>query len=114
MLDAPPYDSLASPLLLTDEQARALALHIGRKFPPWRIWRAGVWWYGTGPCRISGCSCSRTLHAPDPAGLCQQLEAVEQAGRQQRGDREPTIEDAYLMLAGISWADETAEQGTAR
>ncbi|MFI6513603.1 hypothetical protein ACIBCT_38870 [Streptosporangium sp. NPDC050855] len=114
MLDAPSHDRPASPLLLADGQADALMLHIGQAFPPWRIWRAGVFWYATGPCRIPGCPCSRTLHAPDPAGLCQQLEAVEQAGREQRGDRELTIEDAYLLLAGISWADETAEQETAR
>ncbi|WP_329085817.1 hypothetical protein [Streptosporangium sp. NBC_01469] len=70
-----------SPLLLTDDQARALALYLGRAFPPWRIWWTVENWYATNPCRISACFCTPTLHAPDPCGLCQQLDAVEQAGR---------------------------------
>ncbi|MEU3168951.1 hypothetical protein [Streptosporangium sp. NPDC006930] len=74
-----------APLLLTVDQAHALAAHIGRAFPPWRVWQVAGIWYGTGPCRIPECVCSRTLHAPDPAGLCRQLDEVEQAGRAQRG-----------------------------
>lgn len=63
---------------MTEDQKTALAKYIGRAFPVWKIWRAGGIWYATGPCPERGCSCTRTLHAPDPSGLCQQLSGCEQ------------------------------------
>ncbi|GAA4182585.1 hypothetical protein GCM10022252_08710 [Streptosporangium oxazolinicum] len=96
------------PLLLTDDQAHALALHLGRAFPPWRIWRAADTWYATGPCRIPECVCSRTLHAPGPADLCQQLAEVEQAEREQRGDGALSNEAAFL-LGEAQFSDEAAQ-----
>ncbi|MEU8035725.1 hypothetical protein [Streptosporangium sp. NPDC049078] len=69
---------------LTADEAAALAQVIARAFPPWRIWWAANTWYATGPCRLPECVCSRTLHAPSPSGLCEQLVAVEEAGRKAR------------------------------
>lgn len=88
------------PLLLTDDQTRALCLHISRAFPPWCVWRAGVTWYATNPCQFQECPCSRTLHATDLIDLCRQLDGVEQAGRDQRGGGALTNEAAFLTGQG--------------
>ncbi|MEU4405047.1 hypothetical protein AB0F88_11010 [Streptosporangium sp. NPDC023963] len=92
---------------MTDDQARALLLHISRAFPPWRTWWAAGTWYATGPCRIPECACSRTLHAPGPADLCRQLAEVERAGREQRGDGALSNEAAFL-LGEAQFSDEAA------
>jgi hypothetical protein len=65
------------PFPMAEDQTDALAADIGRAFPAWRIWRANGIWYATGPCPLPGCFCSRTLHAPDPSGLCRQLDNGE-------------------------------------
>ncbi|MGJ6968786.1 hypothetical protein ACSDR0_43480 [Streptosporangium sp. G11] len=108
MLDAQSHDRPVPPLLLTDGQAHALLLHLGRAFPPWRVWRAADTWYATGPCQIPECVCSRTLHAPGPTDLCQQLDKMEQAGRAQRGDGALTNEAAFL-LGEAQFSDESAQ-----
>ncbi|MER5643613.1 hypothetical protein [Streptosporangium sp. NPDC002524] len=99
--------SFPEPLLLTDDQAHALLLHLGRAFPPWRIWRAASTWYATGPCRLPECVCSRTLHATGPADLCRQLAEVEAAGRARRGGV-VTNEEAFVR-GEAQFSDEAAE-----
>lgn len=74
---APPTTGEHPPLV----PVGALAAYVGRAFPVWTIWWAHGIWYATGPCPDQGCACSRTLHAPDPSGLCQQLDEQERRAR---------------------------------
>lgn len=60
------------PPALTWEQADSLAACIGRAFPGWTVWRAHRTWYAT--CPDPG-GLPRTLHAPAPDALCEQLAA---------------------------------------
>lgn len=81
------------------EDEREEQLHaLSRDYQEYRVWWAGDIWYSSGPCADASCPCMRTLHAPTPDQLRDQLDQAVKA----RADQSTTPDTTQPGLRLVS------------